>query len=332
MAITSANQHRHSGRSLRRPGIQARIETVGRKPAKVETKRESANDFSIKPFNKKKDAMHSFSKASCAAKPFRLLIWTVSEIIVAAACLLCLFPPFSTGPRAGVCRDCCLVSGAYDGRDGSGIFYKDAGGLRQKQWMISSVIGCVGGCFGSLEYDDVLYMLDDCLDVNYTYYQQTGKADPCLALPGVHGGQDRRFGTAYGNVYECPGGLGYGGMAYKLEKLVECADPGRDTDADGVPDCEDNCPFVHNPPDPEDGVQSGDACGDCPDCSMPMRIDKNPVKPGETAAISADFSLSPCPRDLAWSVSRYDGTAGAIISGSASGRTAILSDVRGKAG
>ncbi len=110
--------------------------------------------------------MHSFSKASCAAKPFRLLIWTVSEIIVAAACLLCLFPLFSTGPLAEVCRDCCLVSGAYDGRNGSGIFYKDAGGLRQKQWMISSDMGCVSGCVGSLEYDDVRDMLDDWGDEN----------------------------------------------------------------------------------------------------------------------------------------------------------------------
>ena len=171
---------------------------------------------------------------------------------------------------------------------------------------------------------------DECGDL---CIQAGNDLEPCLALPDAYGGRELLSGCkpAYGKVSDCSYGWEYSAVAYELSKWVECLNEDMDSDADGVPDCVDNCPLTFNPDQADTyGGPAGDACGDCPDCNLAIEIDRNPVEPGQTATLAIDNSLSPCPRNFEWSASAFDGTARAGISWSASGDAAVLTEVSGE--
>ena len=254
---------------------------------------------------------------------------SISFDIVFCVLLLC------AASIAEACVDCCLVSGGYDAAGGSGRFYKDAGGLRQWQ-RLDRCANKFSSCLHRDNYsrEDVEKLMETAADECGDLCIQAGNdLEPCLALPGAYGGREllSEDKLAYGNVFDCSDGWEYSVVSYKLSKWVECLDEDMDTDADGVADCIDNCPLTYNPDQADTyGDPAGDACGDCADCSLSIEIDGNPLEPGQTATLAVDSSLSPCPRTLSWSVSTFEGTARASISGSASGDTAVLTDVSGE--
>ena len=254
---------------------------------------------------------------------------SISFDIVFCVLLLC------AASIAEACADCCLVSGGYDGAGGSGRFHKDAGGLRQWQrmdWCASRFSSCLRRDNHSRE--DVEKSMETAADECGDLCIQAGNdLEPCLALPGSYGGREllSEDKLAYGNVFDCSDGWEYSVVSYKLSKWVECLDEDMDIDADGVADCVDNCPLTYNPDQADTyGGPAGDACGDCPDCSLSIEIDGNPLEPGQTATLAIDNGLSPCPRNFEWSVSAFDGTARAGISWSASGDAAVLTEVSGE--
>ena len=254
---------------------------------------------------------------------------SISLHIVFCVLLLC------AASIAEACVDCCLVSGGYDAAGGSGRFHKDAGGLRQWQ-RLDRCANKFSSCLHRDNYsrEEVEKLMETAADECGDLCIQAGNdLEPCLALPGAYGGREllSEDKLAYGNVFDCSDGWEYSVVSYKLSKWVECLDEDMDTDADGVADCIDNCPLTYNPDQADTyGDPAGDACGDCADCSLSIEIDRDPIEPGRTATLAVGSSLSPCPRTLSWSVSTFEGTARASISGSASGGTAVLTDVSGE--
>ena len=227
------------------------------------------------------------------------------------------------------CFDCCVFPGEPDCRDGYGYSRRAVGGLEQTQRMISC--DAAFGFWYSSHRQALEEMLSYIEDSDLSCLPDRNVV-PCLSLPRtLDTGHEWMDGTMYGRVYEGHGGYAFSVVVYEIDVGVECVEQDMDTDADGVADCVDNCPLTYNPDQADThGGPAGDACGDCPDCNLAIEIDRNPVEPGQTATLAIDNSLSPCPRNFEWSVSAFDGTARAGISGSASGDTAVLTDVSGE--
>jgi hypothetical protein len=69
-----------------------------------------------------------------------------------------------------------------------------------------------------------------------------------------------------------------GNFIGEMEIVVDMTD----SDGDGVPDVDDNCPLDHNPPDPNTDLQPdidedrvGDICDNCPEAYNPDQKDSN---------------------------------------------------------
>ncbi len=71
-----------------------------------------------------------------------------------------------------------------------------------------------------------------------------------------------------------------------------CGVPETDTDADGVPNCIDNCPINFNPTQADgDGDSVGDACDNCPLNANPGQEDCDNDNLGDVCAIASGISL-----------------------------------------
>ncbi len=143
---------------------------------------------------------------------------------------------------------------------------------------------------------------------------------------------------------------------YNIDKLGQCLPCNlRDTDSDGIVDCEDNCLEISNPEqensdsdshgntcdncltvDNEDQADSdGDGDGDvCDNCEITISVDKQTLSPGDTAIVIATIDPDP-PTDgqITWSiVPDMLSTAKATINPDADdyGKTARITDVSGE--
>jgi rubredoxin len=61
-----------------------------------------------------------------------------------------------------------------------------------------------------------------------------------------------------------------------LYAITNCPHTGPDTDCDGIPDAQDNCPGIYNPrQEDSDGDGIGDACDNCPHTFNPDQVDSD---------------------------------------------------------
>jgi len=112
----------------------------------------------------------------------------------------------------------------------------------------------------------------------------------------------------------------------------DAAGPPLDTDGDGVPDVDDNCPQVANPDQAdEDGDHVGDACDPCPpfpdmtdsdNDGVPDACDPNPNVPGDKIVDFEAFNASPAGWTHTGSVS-FSGGKATMIAGDATTATLV---------
>ena len=189
--------------------------------------------------------------------------------------------------------DTLVVGASWDSSGSAYIFYRNEGGI--DNWgevkKITASDGAVGDLFGtsiSLSVDTVVVgaKLDDdngsSAGTAYIFYRNQGGTDnwgEVKKITASDGAAYDWFGNSVslsgdtvvvGALYDDDNGSD-SGSAYIYQELEVT-----DTDEDGIPDSQDNCPLLYNPNQEDmDSDEVGNVCDNCPDDYNPEQSDRD---------------------------------------------------------